>query len=107
MAQRPIVKRESRYEYVDKSSGKKLTFTPAPDEVVATFDESRPTEGMAALRKVESAAPFATVPARGFAVLRTTDVNAAVASLNNAAPVANSLPVMIDHEGLRRYFLPD
>jgi hypothetical protein len=49
MPQRPIVKRESRYEYVDKSSGKNLKFTPASDELVATFDESRAAEGVAAL----------------------------------------------------------
>ena len=107
MAQRPSVKREERYQYVDKSSGKSLTFTPAPDELVATFDESRPTEGIAALRSLDTAAVFATAPARGFAVLRTTDADAAVASLGDAAPVANALPVMIDNEGLRRYFLPD
>jgi subtilisin family serine protease len=107
MPQRPIVKRESRYEYVDKSSGKSLKFTPASDELVATFDESRPAEGMAALRRLDTAALFATRPTRGFAVLRTTDADAAAAALRNAAPVANSLPVMIDNEGLRRYFLPD
>src|SRR5918992_5712157 len=107
MPQRPIVKRESRYEYVDKSSGKSLKFTPASDELVATFDESRPVEGMAALRSLDTAAVFATRPTRGFAVLRTTDADAAAASLRTAAPVANSLPAMIDNEGLRRYFLPD
>ena len=107
MPQRPTVKRESRYEYVDKSSGKSLRFTPASDELVATFDEARPAEGMAALRNLDTAALFATAPARGFAVIRTTDIGAAAASLDVAAPVANSLPVMIDNEGLRRYFLPD
>ena len=107
MPQRPIVKREREYEYVDKSSGKRKTFTPAPDELVATFDESRPADGVAALRQLETAALFATRPAGGFAVLRTTDVDQATASLDNAAAVANSLPVMIDDEGLRRYFLPD
>ena len=107
MPQRPIVKRESRYEYVDKSSGKNLKFTPASDELVATFDESRAAEGVAALRKLETAALFATRPAGGFAVLRTTDMNAAAESLGGSVPVANSLPVMIDNEGLRRYFLPD
>jgi subtilisin family serine protease len=107
MPQRPIVKRESRYEYVDKSSGKQLKFTPASDELVATFDESQAAEGLAALRKLDMAALFATRPARGFAVLRTTDTNAAAAAIGNTAPMANALPVMIDNEGLRRYFLPD
>lgn len=107
MPQRPSVKRENKFEYIDKSSGKSLTFTPAADELVATFDESRAVEGVEALRSLDTAAPFATSPTRGFAVLRTADISAAAASLDSAAPVANSLPVMIDGEGLRRYFLPD
>lgn len=107
MPQRPTVKRESKYEYLDKSSGKSLRFTPASDELVATFDESHPTDGMAALRRIDTASVFATRPTGGFAVLRTTDTGAARASLSDAASVANSLPAMIDNEGLRRYFLPD
>ena len=107
MPQRPSVKRESKYAYVEKSSGKRLSFTPVSDEIVATFDDTRPAEGMAAIRKLDTAALFATQPRLGFAVLRTTDVNAAASSLADAAPVANSLPVMLDNEGLRRYFLPD
>jgi subtilisin family serine protease len=107
MPQRPTVKHESEYEYVDKSSGKRLTFTPAADEIVATFDQAHPAEGMAALRNLDAAAPYATRPSGGFAVLRTTDARAAAASLDAAAAVANALPVMIDNEGLRRYFLPD
>ncbi|MCC7179475.1 MAG: S8 family serine peptidase [Acidobacteria bacterium] len=107
MPPRPHVKRETKFEYTDKSTGKSLKFRPAADELVATFDESKPLEGLQALRKLDTGAVYAALPGAGFAVFRTTNMSAAAASLDATKPVANSLPVMIDDEGLRRYFLPD
>lgn len=104
---RPRVKPETKFEYPDKAAGKSLRFKPVTDEIVATFDDAAPLEGLSALRKMETAALFAAEPQAGFAVLRTTDLRAATDSLAAAKPVANSLPVMLDDEGQRRYFLPD
>jgi subtilisin family serine protease len=106
-AQRPHVKRETRFEYTDKSSGKSLKFKPVADEVVTTFDESMPLEGLDALHRLDTGAVYATLPSAGFAVFRTMDVKAAMESLDATKPVANSLPVMTDEQGLRRYFIPD
>ena len=106
-AQRPHVKPETKFEYTDKSTGRTKKFAPAPDELVATFDESRSREGLDALHKLDTGAVYAAAPDAGFAVFRTMDMNAAAAALRGAQPIANALPVMTDDEGLRRYFLPD
>ncbi|HEX2294100.1 MAG TPA: S8 family serine peptidase [Actinomycetota bacterium] len=92
--------------YVDKTSGRRVTFTPKPDEVIVRFDpaEDRP----AALVQAEPVKEVSQgIDARrGFAAVyvregRTLD------DLEAATDITKALPVMVDEEGLERYFLPD
>jgi hypothetical protein len=109
---RPTVRSETEYTYTDKSSGRQLSFTPKPDEIMVTFQET-PSE--ATLNEVIRATPLLSVSQgydldSGFAAVYVSPdqgMEAAVRSVEDRPEIANSLPVMIDQEGLTRYFLPD
>jgi len=101
------VSRDSKYEYSAKLTGKVLSFKPAGDEIVATFDETTPAEPMSALRARADSAVYLAAPERGFAVLRATAAEKTSEALAAEPRVSNAIPVMLDNEGLRRYFLPD
>lgn len=105
------VKSETEYIYTNKFNNKQIRFSPKSDEVVATF-QPQPTEGTA--RDVMQATSLPISQGinleRGFAVFQTAlgqDLEAAMGVLDAQPDVANTLPVMIDDEGLTRYFLPD
>ncbi len=104
------VKQESDYTYSNKFTKKQIRFTPREDEVVATF---RP-DGPAGVRGVMDAAGVAPGPTvdleRGFAVFRVVgDARAmpSADSLSAQPEVANTIPALVDDEGLTRYILPD
>jgi subtilisin family serine protease len=109
---RPTVRSETEYTYTDKSSGRQLSFTPKPDEMIVTFQET-PSE--AALNEVIRTTPLLSVSQGydldyGFAAVYVSPdrgMEAAMRSVDDRSEIANSLPVMIDEEGLTRYFLPD
>jgi subtilisin family serine protease len=109
---RPTLRPETDYTYTDKSSGRQLSFTPKPDEMMVTFQET-PSE--ATLNDVIQATPLLSVSQGydldyGFAAVYVSPdqgMEAAVRSVEDRSEIANSLPVMIDQEGLTRYFLPD
>lgn len=109
---RNTVRAETDYTYTDKSSGKPLSFTPKPDEMMVTFQET-PSE--ATLNDVIQATLLLSVSQGydldyGFAAVYVSPhpgAEAAVRSVVHRPEIANSLPVMIDQEGLTRYFLPD
>lgn len=109
---RPAVSSETDYTYTDKSTGRQLRFTPKPDEAMVTFQE-RASEDT--LNDVLQAAPLLSVSQgfnldRGFAAVYVSpdhDMQAAARSLQEQPEIANSLPVMVDQDGLTRYFLPD
>ena len=103
---RSTVKRETKFEYSDKLGGQSLKFKPLKDEFVATFDESS-SDGLTVLNTLDDSALYLTAPEDGFAVLRTGNALAAAKSLEEEDRVANALPVMVDGEGMHRYFLPD
>lgn len=109
--QKPRVRAEAEYTYTDKLSNKRLTFTPKPDEVVATFEPQ--TSDRAAHDLMASTAMSISQGAnlqRGFAVLQVGadgDSLAAAGALSAQPAVANAIPVLVDGEGLTRYFLPD
>jgi subtilisin family serine protease len=106
------VRSETDYTYTDKSSGRQLYFTPKSDEMMVTFQRTR-TE--ATLNEVIRATPLLSVSQGydldyGFAAVYVSPaqgMDAAVRSIGDRPEIANSLPVMIDKEGLTRYFLPD
>jgi subtilisin family serine protease len=109
---RPTVSPESDYNYTDKSSGRQLSFTPKRDEAMVTFQE-RASE--ASLNETLQATPLSSVSQgfnldRGFAAVYVDpnqDMDAATRSLEDRSEIANSIPVMLDQDGLDRYFLPD
>jgi len=100
------VRRETTFEYIDKLTNRPLRFRPSSDERVVTLE---PIESDAMARNIVAALPVSEGKRvdydRGFAVLRTQPSDAVAA----AAPsgVVNSLPAMVDGDGLTRYFLPD
>ena len=112
MSGRTKVRAETSYTYKDKLSGKEKRFSPKADEVVATF-EPQATEATVidVMSKTKMAVSQAINLQRGFAVFQTKahegDTDAAVATLTKQERIANAVPVLIDEEGLTRYFLPD
>jgi subtilisin family serine protease len=109
---RPAVRAEDDYTYTDKSSGRQLSFTPKPDEAMVTFQGS-PSESD--VNEVIRVTPLLSVSQgfnleRGFAAVHISpdqDMEAVTRSVEDQPATANSLPVMIDRDGLTRYFLPD
>ena len=86
--------------YVDKTRGTRLTFRPKPDEAVVRFDGD-------ALARVVAAAPVRSVSRgadqrRGIAALHVEPGW----SVEDVPGVRDALPVMVDGDGLSRYFLP-
>lgn len=105
------VKAESDFSYTNKFSKKKIKFSPKPDEVMATLKTGVTPEGA---HDIMSAAAMAASHnmdlERGFAVFQVgpgDKVDTAQTKLGSAPNVANVMPVMVDDEGLTRYFLPD
>ncbi|MEX5215808.1 MAG: S8 family serine peptidase [Nitrospiraceae bacterium] len=105
------VKRETKYSYTNKFSRKTITFHPKSDEVMATF-QPHATEDMARDVMASTMLPLSQGMNldRGFAVFQIApgqDVAAARDSLVASPRIVNTMPVLIDNEGLTRYFLPD
>ena len=110
-AQKSRVRPETEYTYTNKFNNKPLTFTPKGDEVVATFE---PQSSDRAERELMEATSMSISQGsnlqRGFAVLqvgRGNDSAAAATELTSRPEIANAIPVLVDNEGLTRYFLPD
>lgn len=109
--QKPRVNPETEYIYTNKFSGKQIHFSPKSDEVMATF-QPQPAEDMArdVMRATSLSVSQGIDLKRGFAVFQikpSQDTQTATQTLTDRPEIANTLPVMIDDEGLTRYFLPD
>jgi len=105
---RPRVVDESDYWYLDKLSGKRVTFRPKADEAMVTLHE---VNGEDTLSRLVSAAPVRSISQganlrRGFAAVYVA-ADRLARDLAQESEIANVLPVMVDEEGLARYFLPD
>jgi len=108
---RPTVTQETSYRYVDKSSGRELTFSPKPDEAMVTF-QGPVEEGDLSMVIFDPAVLSVREgysSDRGVAVYVRPgrDMEAARASLASQPKVANSMPVLVDEYDQPRYFLPD
>jgi subtilisin family serine protease len=104
------VKQENDFSYSNKFTKKKISFRPSEEEVVATFKPqvAGPVRDIMA-SAVVGAGPTVDLE-RGFAVFRVIGnqtVRASGDALAQQPDVANAIPVMVDDEGLPRYFLPD
>ena len=109
--EKPSVKAESDYSYTNKFTKKEVQFSPKSDEVVATFS---PEAGEELAREVMSETALSISQGinveRGFAVFHVgaeQDLESASRSLEEQSEITNTIPVLIDDEGLTRYFLPD
>lgn len=111
MASRAAVAAENDYSYTDKFNGRRRTFEPKDDEVVATFANHATEETTREVMRASSLSISRGANLeRGFAVFRVgsnRELNEAVSALDDQPQIANSLPVMVDEDGLVRYFLPD
>jgi subtilisin family serine protease len=104
------VKKETSYSYTNKFSKKRLTFSPKKDEVVATFKPQQTRTANDVMRSTSLAISQGINVERGFAVFQvpqSQNLKTAVDSLSDQPQIANTIPVMVDQEGLTRYFLPD
>lgn len=106
----PETKPERSYSYTDKLSGRELSFEATTDEVVATFSAPATEE---TLRRIMRGAGVAVSRGanleRGVAVFRVprhSDPSAARRALQDQPDVRDSLPVMVDPDGLTRFFVP-
>jgi subtilisin family serine protease len=109
---RPTVTQETSHRYVDKSSGRELTFSPKPDEAMVTFQGPAEEGNISAVitdPAVLSVSEGYSLD-RGVAAVNVRpglDMDAAQASLASRPEVANSMPVLVDEYGQSRYFVPD
>lgn len=108
---KPKVKTETEFTYTNKFSRKQLRFSPKPDEVMATFQEQAlESTAQQVMENASLGISRGINLERGFAVFQVPpakDLAAATQTLSAQPQVANAMPVMIDEEGLTRYFLPD
>lgn len=103
------VREENDFSYTNKFNKKSLRFSPKVDEVMATF-KSEVNEAAARDVLAGTAGTTGMNLNRGFAVFNVAhgqDLQSASRTLKSRSEIANTIPVMIDNEGLTRYFLPD
>jgi subtilisin family serine protease len=108
---RPKVIPDTDYRYVDKSSGRELTFRPAPDQAMVTF-QGPAEEGLRAINSDPAISSISEGPNldRGFAAVSLSPgqgMDAAQASLVAHPEVANAMAVLVDEHEQLRYFVPD
>jgi thermitase len=112
-SRRPRVADEGDRWYVDKLSGKRIVFRPRTDEAVITLQQTAGQEAADEdlLSRLVGAAPVRSISKganmrRGFAAVYVVPDQLTPDS-TEAAGIANLIPVLVDEEGLIRYFLPD
>lgn len=106
-----MVKPETNFTYTNKFINKQIQFSPKVDEVVVTFaPESTEQAASDVMRATALSVSQGINAERGFAVFQVNpgqDLQTAVRRLEAQPQIKNSIPVVIDDEGLTRYFLPD
>lgn len=107
------VKNEEKFEYKNKLTNKAIRFKPKGDEVVVTFNHGETdADGLTAISSIRDAnfRSIAGNPDRQFAVLQLTsnaDAQSTGKELLKRPGLINTIPVLVDPEGLTRYFMPD
>ncbi len=110
MNEKKHTKRESEYFYTNKFNEKQLRFSPKQDEVVVTLQSQASDETLDEVSRSTSLDIKEHNLRREFAVLKVPserNLETASESLDAEDNIANTIPVMVDDEGLTRYFLPD
>lgn len=96
-------------KYKDKLSGKELTFTAKPDQVMVKFGSN--VDMLTATRSLEASQVmtplYETAPSRGYGCYQLLSDVSDTRSLTASQPdVDNVMPVLVDNEGNERFFLP-
>jgi subtilisin family serine protease len=105
--EQPDVAGEPDYWYQDKLTGQRVAFSPKTGEAVVTLAGTLDRDALPGLLSgpaVRSISRGANLR-RGFAAVHV-EPGRAVSDLTAQEDVASALPVMIDQDGLERYFLP-
>lgn len=110
MSVKKITKRETNFTYTNKFNKKKMKFRPKEGEFVVTFHKKPAEDTIDTISTTRSLELKRTNLEREIAVFRSPagqDIQESVSSLEDETNVANSMPVMVDTEGLERHFVPD
>lgn len=104
-------KQESKFGYKNKFNNKEFTFNPKSDQMIATYNPGE-TEDFLTPNSLgqESYRVSYGNPDRQFAILEvppSTKIETAASALTRQKGIANTIPVLVDQEGLTRYFMPD
>lgn len=105
---RPRVPDDQDYWYQDKLTGRRVRLRAKPGEAVVTASDRMDSDsldelvGSPAVRSISRGANLR----RGFAAVYLAPGQEA-ADLAGVDGIANSIPVLVDGDGLERYFLPD
>lgn len=95
-------------KYKDKLSGRELTFTPKPDQVMVKF--SSEVDVLSAVKDLEEKQVmtplYDVAPSRGYGCFRLLTEVADIQNLTQKPNIESLFPVVIDNEGNERYFLP-
>ena len=105
---RPKVLDDQNYWYRDNLTGRRVQLQAKPGEAVVTASAGMDRDSLVQLVQsptVRSVSGGANLR-RGFAAVYVAPGRAA-ADLSGVEGIANSIPVLVDGDGLERYFLPD
>jgi subtilisin family serine protease len=95
-------------KYRDKLTGKELTFTPKPDQVMVKFAPD--TDMLTATRDMEQSQVmtllYDTTPSLGYGCFQLLTPVDDVQAVEGTPSVESVFPVVIDNDGNERYFLP-
>jgi len=110
MTEKKPLQPEAEYFYISKFSQKQYRFSPKQDELVATFNSQLSQEILDSTSRAVSLPVEGRDLKRRFAVFHVPPENtleSASQRLTAETDIINSIPAMLDSEGLTRYFLPD
>lgn len=98
---------EKKESYLCKASNRRLHFTPVSDQIIVTFSEYIAAEAVEALwRRDDSSVECLSISHR-FAILSVREAAQTIALLQQQIQTEIAIPVYLDQQGERRYFLPD
>jgi subtilisin family serine protease len=107
------VKAEKKFEFYDKVLDKKRSFSPNDAELVVSLnkDQLESLDSLSDSTNTMLLNAKAVDLAEGFAVIQKSDIDntdsTAGEALADTSTVHNTLPSMVDEEGLTHYFMPD
>jgi subtilisin family serine protease len=104
------IKTETEFFYTNKFSDKHINFSPKTDEVMATFSPQPEDAASEIIGTLPLPVSQGINFQKGVAALKVTsglDLLSTENSLSEHPQIINTIPVMVDNEGLTRYLVPD